>query len=463
MPNPYTKAQLRGVMAKIARAQNKSLSSVSTFEVNKELKAQNFVPLPPRSTDMKDVLEELRHGPYPTARNLMTQFSFEYWFNYFCKEMPTAGNDNPQLKMAANIINDDGTFRTENQVPNKPQLFQEMLRQGFRQFVAGDHLTAQQVLAHAALDPKNDLQRQNINVLFRGDGRGPDRIRQDDGTRPQSQIDQLRIDRGMTKDWHPFRTQGNVVWLRNGDNKDNCLFSAVSVTPQFYVATKFPLLNDLLGSNPDAVGHAIVVVRDRNNSAPPSTDTFQDRLQAARNRFSNPAPESQEKAVTLAASKTNLYGVVMRGVYNTQAFQVGSTFPEYASDDLSWADHLVYFSVTRIHFGSGDANAGHLILVNEYRWLQPEAFISQVLVGPGAYAHLRQFVEDIYSRGKLTGENGGIIYTPPGVPPPDYEIVRIRESFVAGRGKPQSLAAAAAPTPAPRPLKNLVIPPAFNH
>lgn len=453
MPN-VDLVTLRGLMAQIARrpANPVKFDNISRFDMRPMLQQRGFNAL--SGTELQQVKEPLKEGPYPThGEGALEQFSFEYWYNYFFKELPSG----VKLDFALPIINDDGTLRSEDQVPNKIQLFQKMLKLGFHKFEAGDHFTAQQLLLHAGGDPLNLLQVQQVNVLFRGDGRKWPTIQDNLGTVPQSRVQYLRETRGMTKPWHPFNLQGNSVWVRNGEvNKDNCLFSAVSVTPQFGVATKFPLLNDLTGSNPSAVGHAIVVVRDRAAAAPAAGSAFQQ----ARARFQGPPAAAAEKSITLPASQTNIYCVVMKGAFNTQKYQENAPFPEYASDDLTLADHLAWFSITRIHFSEVDGNAGHLIVVDDFLWLHDEDLIQAALLGPNSFPALKRFVDDLVQRGRLNKGIGGIVYTPPGVAPPPFEIVRVRESFVAGRG---NLAKPPVAQPAARPAPGkITIPAAFR-
>jgi hypothetical protein len=125
----------------------------------------------------------------------------------------------------------------------------------------------------------------------------------------------------------------------------------------------------------------------------------------------------------------------MRGAYNTQAYQGDATFPEYASDDLGWSDHLVWLKITRIHFSETDGNAGHLIVVEDHRWLQNERLLKAAILGPGSLPLLQKFINHTVAQGRLQGGKGGIVYTPPGVAPPPFEIVSIRESFVRGRAQ----------------------------
>lgn len=468
MPDEPTPAVIRGLMAQIARgavagqppSPPKRMSNVGIFDLNKffgtKAAWQRYRKL--TRNDVLPIINELKAGPYPVSGpGAVAQFSFEYWYNYFYKELPDA----ERLEFAVYVINDDGSLRNEAQVPNKLSTFQRMLKLGFRPFQAADHFTAQELLAHAARDAGNELQRQNVNVVFRGDARGPERIRMDEGTKPQTRLAQLRDERNINRFWHPFNARGNEVWVRAGEvNKDNCLFSAVSVTPQFKVATKFPLLGDLIGSNPGAVGHALVSVRDRAAAAVAPASAFA----RARAQFAGgAAAPGNTYAMTLPASQTNVYCVRMQGAYNTQAYQGDAPFPEYASDILSWSDHLVLLKVTRIHFDAADGNAGHLIVVDECRWLQDGALISAALLGPASVNALRQFVTRTVQAGRLNDGVGGIVYTPPGVALPPFEIVKVRESFVPGRGNLSAIPAAAPlARPAPPPRRPVVVPPVFR-
>jgi hypothetical protein len=429
MAKDVESVQLRGLIAQVARAQNKSMSDVTRFDLRALLVAGGYnAPAPPSLQPA--ILAALKSGPYPThGPGKITQFSFEFWFNYFFKELPSA----ELLKFAPHVINDDGTLRGEAQIPNKKVLFAQMLALGFQQFRATDHLTASEIQAHAALDGRNELQREQVNILFRGDGRKWREVQQHQGTMPQTRIQFLRHERNIDKDWHPFNLRGDVVWVRNGEvNRDNCLFSAVSVTPQFGVATKFPLLGDLLGTNPGAAGHAVVTVKDR-GAAVAAPVVALSKFQQAQQKFGQVNPQGDKNERRLVASQTNVYVVRTVGAYNTQLYQRDAPFPEYASDNLSWSDHLVWLSVTRIHYDVVDGNAGHQIVINDHRWLQDDGVIRAALLGPNSLAKLQAFVADIVKRGAK--ENGGIPYTPPGVLPPNFEIVKIHDAFIAGRGK----------------------------
>ena len=453
MPIPIPEKELRGIFVKLVRGGD---ASPSTWSINNALKQAPYTGKynPVRGDDIKKIESSLKKGPFPTTG--LVEFSFGYWFNYFFKELP----DTDKIRYAAYVVNDDGSFRNEQSVVEKPwkDIFNEMLNKGFKAFEAKDHLTANEVMTHASAVAKNELQQKQVQVAFRGDGRTPSTIQQQKGTSRQSKVEVLRQERNMTKPWHPYNDKGHKVWVRKGFNADNCLFSTVSITPQFGVATKFPLLDDLRGSNPGAIGHSIVRVRPRNPSAPvaPQGSAVSQKYLAATRQS-----DSDTYMTSLLASQTNIYCVRLRDVYNTQNYQQGSIFPEYAVTRISWTDHLLWFGVTRIHFDELNGNAGHLIVITGHKWLQDSTLISNVLLNTAALGHLQQFTNDIVSRGSLINGVGGIVYTPPGVEAP-FDIVSVKELFIPGRPtiKPPTDKAFVRPQ-APKPNK-LTIPDAFN-
>jgi hypothetical protein len=456
MPIPLPEQLLRGIYAALVRD---GQPSPAVYSVKNYLNAHHAgVYNPPTGAEIKQVEESLKKGPFPTAG--MVQFSFAYWYNYFFKELP----NEKKVPFAVKVVNDDGTFRDEHSMlmeAGNPKpwkaVFKEMLALGFKEFQVADKLTADEALAHAAGVEGNELQRQGVQVVFRGDGRKPDTIQWQRGTARQSKVEALRTERNMTQPWHPFNKEGNKVWVRNGANADNCLFSAVSITPQFGVATKFPLLDDLRGSNPAALGHSLVMVRPRGGPVTaPRGPAVAQRYLAAVGRS-----DDGLEARTLLASQTNIYCVRLRDVYNTQNYQGDDAFPEYATTRISWMDHLVWFAVTRIHFNGLDGNAGHLVVITEHKWLQDPQILESVLLKQPGLGILRTFVKDVVTRGSLSNGSGGIVYTPPGIEPP-FDIVSIRELFIQGRPQSTPPTAPSGPQGQPPPPGKVKIPNVFT-
>ncbi|MCU0227459.1 MAG: hypothetical protein MUF01_07445 [Bryobacterales bacterium] len=398
----------------------------------------------------------LYDGPYPiTGKDKVVEYSFGYWYNYFFREVPRA--QKPKFILA--VVDDDGSFRTEGNVANKKALFTEMLQLGFQSFALRDSLTRDELFDHMLKNLENTTQRDfNVNVLFRGDSRGPERIKQDNGTVPQTRLQGLREQRNMSKEWHPFSDSANrsKVWFRKGTNADNCLFSAVSVTPQFLVATKFPLLDDLLASNPGAVGSSIVICKKvvqapqvvAASNVLARAKAFDQQVQTHQNSQQSGKYSVDRPERSLLASRTQIYVIKGQGVYNTQALQVGSEFPEYAlKAPLGWADHLACFDVVRVHYSTNSGNVGHLIVITKFRWLhEPQALT--LMLGVMAYGSLKSHLEEIAQSGALTSAGTGGIPYQAGIPVKDiskspqfmledggiYEIESIKQLFMSTRG-----------------------------
>jgi hypothetical protein len=452
MPVPLPAEVLRGIYAALVRG---GKPSPALFDVKNYLNTHHRgVYNPPTGADIKRIEDSLKKGPFPIAG--MVQFSFAYWYNYFFKELP----NEQKVPFAVQVVNDDGTFRNENSTADRAWrvIFNEMLALGFKEFQVGDQLSADQALEHAARNTDNELQRQGVQVVFRGDGRQPSTIQWQKGTARQSKVEALRTERNMNQPWHPFKDKGWKVWVRNGANADNCLFSAVSITPQFGVATKFPLLDDLRGSNPGAIGHSLVMVRPRGGPVTaPRGPAVAERYLAAVQQS-----DSGLEARTLLASQTNIYCVRLRDVYNTQNYQGQDAFPEYATTRISWMDHLVWFAVTRLHFNELDGNAGHLVVITEHKWLQDRLILERVLLKEPGLGILKTFVTDVVRRGSLSNGSGGIVYTPPGIEPP-FDIVSVRELFIPGRPPSTPQVAPSGPQGQPKPPRRKVaIPKAFT-
>jgi hypothetical protein len=401
---------LRGLMARIARRDGKNLDLIGPKDVNAILDKSKYNQLTPAqqwtpNLEMKKILDELKAGPFPKNPIVMQQYGFEYWYNYFYQQLYSS---NDQMKYALPVIKADGSFYSENEMPRKREVLQEMLELGFYKYQTGDHLSAEELRTKILKGREKDPDV--FVILFRGDGRSPQRIRADHGCKAQTTVQRLRSERGVENDWHPFKHAGNNVWFRKGLMGDNCLFSAVSVTPQFEIATKFPLLQEVKAQNPNAVGHAIVVVRPVDKITSES-----------------------DKMMSLDSTKTNVYGVRVVGAYDTQKlqskFHVGE-FPEFASDQLCWSDHLVWFSITRIHFPD---HGGHLIIVNEYKFLQRDDLLLRLLGGNAAQA-LRDWVLKTVQKGRLSGGVGGIHCRPagPDLHPKELQIIKVMNPYIPG-------------------------------
>ena len=382
-------------------------------------------PFPGPAAPKKYVAPRKRVIPVKSAYPLSTvaEFSFEYWFNYFYDEVPGRAD---QEKYFLQISPSESTYLRANQVPDpkKKQLLEEMMNLGFMAYPTANRLGADEMFEsmRSKVGPPAkagyELQDLGVRVVFRGDGRSPDQIQRVDGTKPQTRVPGLASSRNFDKAWHPWNdvNRANRVYYRKGPNQDNCLFSAISVTPNFEVATKFPLLNELRATNPGALGTAYVEVTDRQAAAPAGGSGA--RVAQLKQKF---------EGTKLLCSRTNIYVVKLKGGWNTEAYQADA-FPERAFENLRWVHHYAILKVIRVHY-SDDMNEGHLIVVEDLEWLQPVADLMRQL-GVAPLATLQKYLSKIQNQGRLAGGSGGIHYVPPGVQPP-LRVKKI-EKFVWG-------------------------------
>src|SRR5580704_6765929 len=119
MPIPAPEQVIRGIFVQLVRAKKVP----NQFEARKLLNAQfPGVYNPVQGAELKSIENELKGGPFSKVG--MVEFSFQYWFNYFFKEVPSER----KIEFAAYVVNDDGSFRTEASNPGKPwkAIFKEM-------------------------------------------------------------------------------------------------------------------------------------------------------------------------------------------------------------------------------------------------------------------------------------------------------------------------------------------------
>lgn len=369
---------------------------------------------------LKQAASPIKKAPFKDAYpKPFEEFSFQYWFNYFYVELP---NDGRKQYYFSQITNADGSYKPIETL-NKRALLHGMRDEGFEAFPIGEKLDPE-VLFQESVKGKHELAREGVRVVFRGDGRLPEAIERNKGTLPQSRLPHLRAKTHMDQDWHPFYDAGNKVYFRKGFNVDNCLFTAISVSPDFYIATKFPLLSDLQATNPAAIGTSVVEVARSAVGPGPNI----------RDRGSTMATQSSASNLTrMQASKTNIYVVKIAGGWNTQAKQLklGSTFAEYAFEHIPWIYHLACFKTVRIHYGP-DANLGHRIVFEEWEWLQTKPMLGRLLFGDANVVRLESYLKELYRKGSQ--EAGGISYVPEGMPAAPA-ITKVVNLFTPGAAK----------------------------
>jgi hypothetical protein len=354
------------------------------------------------------------HVPAPPPRVIPekpyavpVEFSFEYWFNYFYAELPSSRKSDFYIRISPT----PGVLRTANDIPDaeKKDLLAGMMNLGFRAYQATEKLSAVEMFASL----KTQLRPEPSRVMFRGDSREPQAIADHSGTKPQTQLPHLYAERNFDKSWHPWndQTRRDSVYFRNGEvNQDNCLFSAISVTPEFYIATKFPMMHQV------KLGKAMVEVDMKETRGTSKVASMASRFDT-------------KKTLTLSCSRTNIYAVKVKKGWNTESFQ-RETFAERAYENLRWIDHFAIVKVIRIHYGA-DSNDGHLVVIDSWKLLpRNEAFDSNIKASmkklaasnPAAVEQLiqglRSFLKTISSECRLLNGVGGHSYVPEGVTAP---------------------------------------------
>lgn len=85
-----------------------------------------------------------------------------------------------------------------------------------------------------------------LAVGFRGDQRALVTIRRQGGSKAKSDVAPMRSTLGLDEDWNPLSSPANADkrWYRALGNRDNDLYTVVSVAQDWVDATKFPLVEE---------------------------------------------------------------------------------------------------------------------------------------------------------------------------------------------------------------------------
>src|SRR5256885_13745087 len=69
---------------------------------------------------------------------------------------------------------------------------------------------------------------------------------QQDGFQPRARQDKVKSDWNLDKPWHPYSLDvyRDAIYLRKGQNRDNCLHTAVSIGTDVKQLVHFPILTD---------------------------------------------------------------------------------------------------------------------------------------------------------------------------------------------------------------------------
>lgn len=368
----------------------------------------------------------------PIPKNRVTDYSFEWWFNYFYNEC------HPGIReiVYREWLNPDGTLRyLDKSNDHKRDVLTRMLEDGF--------------VAYGMLPDRyegNDdviLPRMGgVKVEFRGDSRTPFQVKGQNGTSARARVPALRLEEHMDSDWHPYsRIPQTKMYFRRGQ-QDACLQTVVSVAPMFSDATKFPPVNEMKASDRRTASVELVGWR------PPAV---QNDIRARAQKFGSP----NLNLPSLIATRTYVYVVRVDRAFNTEAVQEdivrsvpphhgitlssgvdfyenaqASGFRERAVGEIPWNHHLACFMVDRVHYGD-NFNDGHLIIVRKWRWLQTDQQRTHVLgdhANRAQAAALQHAFDGIQQQGTPDRQTGltQLVCLPHGVVP-RVQIQKVRE------------------------------------
>ena len=242
-------------------------------------------------------------------------------------------------------------------------------------------------------------------------------------------VDAVRKTMGMNELWHPFTDEAvrAKAYYRNGSqNQDNCLFTAVSVAIDFNTASKFPLMQDLIADSPDAIGTATVLARGMVSrvkalAAKLQHDIFVQKEVTPVGVYPTPTASAGAERRILRCVRMNVYLFTVPSGWNTETKQLASgatTFPERATLSIPWGNFFARVRCDRIQYDDTDSNAGHLLVVDGYDFLQSRDGLLAAAAGNRfVVVQLKDFLNDIVRRGTLKNGKGGIHVDPGNIYP----------------------------------------------
>ena len=343
----------------------------------------------------------------------VAEYSFEWWFNYFYNEChpPTR-----ELVYRA-WLNPDGTLHDPNRSnDDKRQVLKSMLDDGF---VSYSMLPAQYEGHDDVILP----QVNGVKVLFRGDNRPPFLVKDQHGTYARARVPALRLSENMNSAWHPYSTILPITMYFRRGQQDACLQTVVSVAPQFRDATKFPPVNEMKAADRrtasvELAGPTVAAGPMAGRQLRPIGHSVLARAE----QFGG----TNLHVTDLIATRTYVYVVQVDSAFDTQRVQSDITrsgppihgitlingaplfenaqpsgFRERAVGEIPWIHHLACFMVDRVHYAD-NFNAGHLIIVRKWRWLQRDQDLRQVLhdaINGAQKASLQRAFADIVQLG----------------------------------------------------------------
>lgn len=344
-------------------------------------------PAPAFSDPYAQAQPEFVNAPYPSK----VEYDKGWWFNYFWAEartqharitalrsvyrqafqpdpIPTLQNataiQSGQVKLVPKDLTD----------AEMKQVLERLLLIGFKAMELTPHyiVDASTVLANEVRVGMMRLAKiENVRFAYRGEQRDVETLCKhaaNDSIATKSKV--IALGMNSNQPWHPFSDPyfRNRHYFRLGA-VDNCLHSVISITDQFYVATKFPLLNDAnIYPMPADVRRYI---QDGGVATGPINN--QDWWQTRKAKVFLGHFTKSGKAVPMFWTENTLYIFKFRDadtVFSTQAYQKAlsdQNFPEQAVAQIPLDNYLAAIRLRRVHHGMDHTAQGHTAFVQDVK------------------------------------------------------------------------------------------------
>lgn len=350
----------------------------------------------------------------PIPAFLKNYKTFEGWFNYLFADCTNAD----RKKYYELVLTPEGALKPPyNDASNhavRKKVLTEMLKAGFEEYTGAKFFGSGDDL----LKPLKGTV-DGIRVGFRGELRPPAMVQLHNGCKSRALVEPLKASMGMNEPWHPFSEPGasSKAYFRKGFNKDNCLFTTVSVATDFMTASKFPLLADLRKDEPDAIGTATVIAKGLTSSVKAMAAKMEAQISGIKgikvqSPLQAPGPSVKGEVRLLHCVRMNVYIFRVDKLWNTEAKQSSLNapqFPERAASEIPFSNFIARVRCDRIQFGE-DSNDGHQLIIQGYDLLHTPTFLKKRL-GDIGFSQIEAFLKKMVQDGMLRPDGtGGIRY-----------------------------------------------------
>ncbi len=300
---------------------------------------------------------------------------FGFWFNYFWDEavtVPSLSNSEKQMLIEAfhGVIEKAGTvwqLKTDGASTDsyhRLKTLRSLLHIGFvrvpyessgaRGYRPNPATDAPSLFTEVVNFSRTGGSVSPMKIGWRSDARAYETLVSQDGFQARARQDKVNTEWNLDKPWHPYSLDvyKNAIYLRKGQNRDNCLHTAVSIGTDFKQLVHFPIFTDLALYQPP-LG--------------PITDTW--TREVVVNGKGQTARVGSDPLGKFLEHDTQVYGVrigdSMQG-YHTENFQAVAgkdPFPERSVNAIPLSSILALVIITRKYWWDNSSRA-----TNEHHW-----------------------------------------------------------------------------------------------